>query len=64
MRDSVYIPSTSCTTSNENIATMMMMMIEFGFPLIEIDGKERPQCVLYTTVLSMECMLASKLFGI
>jgi hypothetical protein len=34
--------------------------LDFGFTPIEVDGQERPQCVLYMKVLAIECMLSSK----
>jgi hypothetical protein len=35
--------------------------LDFGFTLTEVDGEERPQCVLCMKVLASECMLPSKL---
>jgi hypothetical protein len=35
--------------------------LDFGFTLAEVDGKERPQCVLCMKVLASECMPPSKL---
>jgi hypothetical protein len=35
--------------------------LDFGFMSTEVDGEERPQCVLYMKVLASECMLPSKL---
>jgi hypothetical protein len=34
---------------------------DFGFTSTEVDGEERPQCVLCTKVLASECMLPNKL---
>ncbi|XP_046145958.1 SCAN domain-containing protein 3-like [Osmia bicornis bicornis] len=36
-------------------------MMKFGFTSTEINGEERPQCVLCMKVLAAECMLPSKL---
>jgi hypothetical protein len=33
---------------------------DFGFTSTEVDGEERPKCVLYMKVLASECMLPSK----
>jgi hypothetical protein len=35
--------------------------LDFGFTSTEVDGEERPQCVLCMKVLASECMLPSKL---
>jgi hypothetical protein len=35
--------------------------LDFGFMSTEVDGEERPQCVLCMKVLASECMLPSKL---
>jgi hypothetical protein len=35
--------------------------LDFGFTSREVDGEERPQCVLCMKVLASECMLPSKL---
>jgi hypothetical protein len=35
--------------------------LDFGFTSTEVDGEERPQCVLCMKVLAAECMLPSKL---
>jgi hypothetical protein len=35
--------------------------LDLGFTSTEVDGKERPQCVLSMNVLASECMLPSKL---
>jgi hypothetical protein len=33
--------------------------LDFGFTSTEVDGEERPQCVLVMKVLASECMLPS-----
>ena len=35
--------------------------LDFGFTSTEVNGEERPQCVLCMKVLAPECMLPSKL---
>jgi hypothetical protein len=35
--------------------------LDFGFTSTEVNGEERPQCVLCMKVLASECMLPSKL---
>jgi hypothetical protein len=35
--------------------------LDFGFTSTEVDGEERPQCVLCMKFLALECMLPSKL---
>jgi hypothetical protein len=35
--------------------------LDFSFTSTEVDGKERPQCVLSMNVLASDCMLPSKL---
>jgi hypothetical protein len=35
--------------------------LNVGFTSTEVDGEERPQCVLCMKVLASECMLPSKL---
>jgi hypothetical protein len=35
--------------------------LDFGFTSTEVDGEERPQCVLRMKVLASQCMLPSKL---
>jgi hypothetical protein len=35
--------------------------LDFGFTSAEVNGEERPQCVLCTKVLASDCMLPSKL---
>jgi hypothetical protein len=35
--------------------------LDFGFTSTEVDGEERPQCVLCMRVLASECMLPSEL---
>jgi hypothetical protein len=34
--------------------------LHFGFKLTEVDGEERPICILCMKVLAPECMLPSK----
>jgi hypothetical protein len=36
-------------------------LLYFGFTSTEVEGEERPQCVLCMKVLASECMLQSKL---
>jgi hypothetical protein len=35
--------------------------LDFSFTSTEVDGEERPQCILCIKVLALECMLPSKL---
>jgi hypothetical protein len=35
--------------------------LDFGFTSAEVDGEERPQCVLCMKLLASECMLSNRL---
>jgi hypothetical protein len=53
--------ASSTSGKKRKIGNYVDSYLEFGFTSTEVDGVERPQCVLCMKVLGSECMLPSKL---